>query len=512
MKKNLITILAVIACVCTLFAFTSCNATGISAEEKQNLENYVEELKSYMSAYTGKGMSAETKLAAMQFEADITGFTVNDAKTYEENKQDVDGIFENARSAVSAGFMPKYDATADISNYLNDGDLAGTLKFTDLGGSLLGSAAALLGAGRGSYSAGEIVKESVVKGETKDAVEGFAIFTAEEFVRINALTDAELKAKMLNVKSVNELIRSSVVSFCSDRKFVITNHYTQLGVDYFKASRNENYVVDQEYYVFGKYTVAETSYEGTNDYGLGVVLDDGSEMDFVFNAASGVVSRRNYVFDRITYAVIDEASNAVGGYDFDTTQMETDDYVFSKGVKAFVNVRYGDRKMKAFTPDQITDDNRSQATLEEENPSILTDRETLTLYAPAQADIDAHKENGNGVILLIHGGSWVSGEKESMLAYARYYASIGYFAVAINHTYGARMYEDGEVVTFAHIQNEINMAMIKVKEMSDENGWNINKCATYGYSSGSHLAAWYAYDMGNEDNAPIPVVCTFSMV
>lgn len=29
---------------------------------------------------------------------------------------------------------------------------------------------------------------------------------------------------------------------------------------------------------------------------------------------------------------------------------------------------------------------------------------------------------------------------------------------------------------------------------------------------GSHLAAWYAYDKGNEKDAPIPVVCTFSMV
>ena len=54
--------------------------------------------------------------------------------------------------------------------------------------------------------------------------------------------------------------------------------------------------------------------------------------------------------------------------------------------------------------------------------------------------------------------------------------------------------------------------MQKVKEISDEKGWNINKCATNGYSSGSHLAAWYAYDMGNEEDAPIPVVCTFSMV
>lgn len=217
------------------------------------------------------------------------------------------------------------------------------------------------------------------------------------------------------------------------------------------------------------------------------------------------------MFSVMPYVIIDETPAATGGYDCDIEEMSDDAHVLSKGVTIYKNARYGTRTMQSFT-DEEYEANKEQADKEKADPSILTDRETLTLYAPKQADIDAHKKDGNGIILLIHGGSWTSGEKESMLTGARDWADRGYFAVTINHTYGGRKYDNGDTVTFLDIQNEINQAMQKVKDMSDEYGWNINKCATNGYSSGSHLAAWYAYDKGNEKDAPIPVVCTFSMV
>lgn len=503
--------------------------TPVDPAAVEEFEAYRTQLAVYARGYNGVGTSAEQKQLAQSAVNDIARTEYDNTKTLAENKGVVNEKAQTFRADIQATLETPYQADADVSDYLNlfeiEGEEVGaeTPRYNGLLANALLAAVGdddasvyavnimleALGGGKASYSSGEIVLESKVL-KPESGYSDITVFTEGELNKILALEDETLKEEMLAVTKISQLYRSSVVSFVSDNTFVVTNHYTELGCEYFNQTLGKEYVVGKEYYRFGTYDVADTPLAGTNEYSMNAKFDDGTDANFYINASTGVVSRRDNVFAVMPYAVVDETNAATGGYDFDVDLMSSDDYVVSRGVTFMKDVRYGDRTMLPYT--ERTDDNASQYDLEAADPTILEKREMLDIYIPAEDKWKAQKEEGNGVILLIHGGSWTSGEKESMLAGARDWADKGYFAVAINHTYGGRQYDNGDVVTFLDIQNEINQAMQKVKELSDEYGWNITKCATNGYSSGSHLAAWYAYDMGNEEEAPIPVVCTFSMV
>jgi len=502
MKKSLfILILVILTVTCCIIALIGCEKNSSDWETgKPKAEVYISELKDYISLFNnGKGLSNEQKIASYQFENDITAFSYDKKKSYEDNIAAINEIFMTTYNNIANGFKTPYDENANLDNCLNAN---GTIHYNGLLASMvlndnvtkeqrevLSSSIASMGGCITSYSAGAVVAEN------DKTYYGLAVYSTDELNKILNLEDNNLKERMLNVKSVSDIYRSSVITFTMDKEVVITNHYTQLGADYLNATDStKNYVVDQEYYKFGRFEVSTTPLSETNEYNLNVTFEDNTTADFYLNSSTKLVSRRDYIFDIIPYAVFDESKSTGGGSDYvgDTLTM-------NEGVTKY-DVRYGNKKM-AVDP-----------TKPDEEESVRQNRQTMTIYAPAQKDIDAHKASGNGIILNIHGGSWTSGDKADCEAACINYANNGYFAVTINHTYGARSYTDGSVVTFASILDEINQAMAKVKEYSDNNEWNITKCATTGYSSGSHLATLYAYSLGNEPDAPIPVVCTFSLV
>lgn len=468
----------------TTTEMTSTTVPVTTEDFEGELAEYIEVVGAYIGLFNRTGMSSQTKIASLQFQVDIAGFTYDYELSYADNKAIVDGIASTARAAIAAGMVPKYSADADISDYLYE---SGIMKFNDLGGVWLGEIITALGGGRASFSAGSVAYES--KG---------AIFTEEELQRIMSLEDADLKERMLAVANVSDIIRSSVVSFTYDSRFVMTNHYTELGVEYINAIGGD-VEYNQEYYVFGSYELAEEPFPGTNDYSMNVVLEDESTLNFVFNAAENIAYRLNYIFTRIPMIVIDEAPNATGGSDFPKDELVIDD---DPGIIAYRDIRYGNRTMEPQDPS-------ADGYNENETQADRDNRETLSIFVPA--DLDTTRENG--VIVMIHGGSWTSGDKVDMEAACANYTKMGYITATISHTYGGRIFSDTmEPCTFLDIENEIDQAFAKIKEMSDEYGWNITKAATSGYSSGSHLAAFYAYGKGNEEDAPIPVVMTFSMV
>ena len=548
MKGRFLTGLAsALSVVLLSLTLTSCGNGGrVNKEDEAAFESYKTQIVNYVKAYNGRISNKTQKPIAQKAVIEIASVTYNGRKTLAENKGVINSRLRSFRGDYAKTLETEYDEAADLNAHLNVLGLDGTsdadgnvinypdsrspryngllanafmsaLKGMD-GSSIeykttlmgLNKTLEIFGAGKASFSSGAIVNETGVIKPQK-GYSDVSIFTEGELNGILALEDDSLKERMLSVTKISDIYRSSVITFLNDYSFVVTNHYTQLGADYFKATRGKDYAVNKEYCKFGTYDIAEEPIGGTNEYDMHAKFGDETELNYFINGSTGLVSRRGEMFAVMPYAVVDETTAAAGGYDFDADLMSDDDYVLSKGVTIYKDVKYGERTMKPFS--ERTADNAEQYDKEAADPAILTVRETLTLYAPKQETIDEHKHSGNGIILLIHGGSWVGGEKESMLAYARDWADRGYFAVTVNHTYGARQYADnGEYVTFIGIQNEIDQAMRKIKDMSDEYGWNINKCATSGYSSGSHLAAWYAYDMGNEETAPIPVVCTFSMV
>lgn len=111
------------------------------------------------------------------------------------------------------------------------------------------------------------------------------------------------------------------------------------------------------------------------------------------------------------------------------------------------------------------------------------ERQKLDLYLPKEKIGETV-----GLILLIHGGSWIGGDKsvyESKLD--NYCGKYGYAAAAINYHYiSSEFYSDD-------IMQDIFLSLTRIKEFALEKGFNIEKVMLTGSSAGGHLALLYAY-------------------
>ena len=104
-----------------------------------------------------------------------------------------------------------------------------------------------------------------------------------------------------------------------------------------------------------------------------------------------------------------------------------------------------------------------------------------------------------GLILIIHGGAWISGDKKYQRSQMEYYAgTLGYVTAAINYRY---LSED---VSFDDILDDIELSLGKIKSLAADNGIELTKMITTGASAGGHLAMLYAYS--RQDTAPVKPV------
>ena len=101
-----------------------------------------------------------------------------------------------------------------------------------------------------------------------------------------------------------------------------------------------------------------------------------------------------------------------------------------------------------------------------------------------------------GLILFIHGGGWTEGDKLSyrnhVITWARDY---GYVTAAINYRYASDTIHADEIL------DDITLSLLKIKSMATEISISTEKVMLVGHSAGGHLAALYAYKVG--DDAPI---------
>lgn len=110
------------------------------------------------------------------------------------------------------------------------------------------------------------------------------------------------------------------------------------------------------------------------------------------------------------------------------------------------------------------------------------ERQKLDLYIPENADGKA------GLVLMIHGGAWVGGDKSSYAeAIKMWCEKRGYAAASINYRYLS--YD----ISFDDILDDIENAVKCIKEKGTENGVNINKMILSGHSAGGHLSMLFAY-------------------
>lgn len=92
-----------------------------------------------------------------------------------------------------------------------------------------------------------------------------------------------------------------------------------------------------------------------------------------------------------------------------------------------------------------------------------------------------------GLILYIHGGAWVSGDKECYRGELERRNAQGYAAASMNYRYvGAEVDLDDEA-------DDIAAAIKRIKSFAAEKGVDLEKALLTGHSAGGHLSLFYAY-------------------
>lgn len=125
------------------------------------------------------------------------------------------------------------------------------------------------------------------------------------------------------------------------------------------------------------------------------------------------------------------------------------------------------------------------------------ERQVVDLCIPDDASGDL------GMVLFIHGGAWIAGDKESYHGGMNYGASsLGIATASTNYRY---LSEDVDILD---ILDDIDAALAKIKEKGAEVGVNINKVLLTGDSAGAHLSLLYAY--ARKTTAPITPVAVVS--
>lgn len=115
------------------------------------------------------------------------------------------------------------------------------------------------------------------------------------------------------------------------------------------------------------------------------------------------------------------------------------------------------------------------------------------------------KASGNlGLVLCIHGGGWVEGDKND---YTKTIMQVsedrGLACACINYRYVS------ESVNYDDILDDISSALTAIKAKGKEYGVIIDKVLLTGISAGGHLSLLYAYT--SKDVAPIEPVCVVEL-
>lgn len=131
-------------------------------------------------------------------------------------------------------------------------------------------------------------------------------------------------------------------------------------------------------------------------------------------------------------------------------------------------------------------------------------------YGPAKnsrnlMDVILPKNNAKqGLVLYIHGGGWITGDKTVDLnSMKNDYVSKGYTYAAINYRFASRKYPK---VNCDDIMSDVNLAVSEIKKIALDNGIELTRSFLYGGSAGAHLSMQYSYTM-RDISAITPVAC-----
>ena len=134
------------------------------------------------------------------------------------------------------------------------------------------------------------------------------------------------------------------------------------------------------------------------------------------------------------------------------------------------------------------------------------DRNIYDLYIPKNAE---NRKNGiNGIVLWIHGGSWISGDLKQVDLLCKFTSQLGYISATVGYTLLINNYKDFSIFK---ILDEITACIKAIKKELKDLGFDANKLklAIGGYSAGSHIALLYSYLIKDINIIPIQFVIDF---
>lgn len=126
------------------------------------------------------------------------------------------------------------------------------------------------------------------------------------------------------------------------------------------------------------------------------------------------------------------------------------------------------------------------------------EKQTFDLNLP----VDNREEIG--LLLYIHGGGWVAGDKSAAKkTYSVHKASKDYATASVNYRF-----VDGENIDIYDIITDITQALYSIKSMAAGYNVNISKVILSGHSAGGHLSLLYAYRY--KHRSPIEIAGVFA--
>lgn len=127
------------------------------------------------------------------------------------------------------------------------------------------------------------------------------------------------------------------------------------------------------------------------------------------------------------------------------------------------------------------------------------ERQVLDLYIPKETDGEI------GLVLSIHGGAWIAGDKSGYTDMAKSLAKEKGIATAtINYRYLS------EETDMNDILDDIEAAVKCIKETALAQGVTINSMITTGHSAGGHLSMLYAYARNDDSAIPVAAVVSYA--